>query len=425
MRLTDRHQICSYLLAATLLSMWGCRTAGPSLSVADLWSIETSKALDDACRRDDYTATAAEVTDEAKGLGKCINDPALARRWMNAVQTRIENNWPTDYPALGAEKVKCLEGLTNGVMARLGARMRDFCKKRGSDATRQMIASETSEFQDPKCTDLVRMTPEGCFVEAECPSASSNSVSARTKPRKTRVMCHDGVKKIHRIKDPKNQNLAWNEPFAIELSGLQSYAHVTYGPPNCHGTAQAVAGELLGDLQLEDVMFARLADEPRCGKQAREFVAANKDKKIAELALNPGGLLINMKHEDCTASQCGKVQLWVDHCVDGAMADQTRSSTQPFESAVFIEDMCVECWAGILAKKGLIRTDESARPGCIFTTYDHSVFIVHRSAGFCFAYEATSPYGPPQLRASPCRLLDERFKNHFCPVTTNLPAPLP
>lgn len=414
MRPTDLRLLMFSLVCAAPVIFGGCRTTKPAYDGASLWTIETSKALQNACKREDYTATAAEVADGTLDLNHCLDDETLVRRWMNAVQTRIENNWPADFLSGGNENKKCLESLTNGLMVRLAASMRNWCRKTGASAAREALAAETSDIQSPKCSDLVRMTSDGCFVEAECPAPSPGTGNVPAKARKTRIQCHEGVRKIHKVKDPNNENLAWNDPFVIDLSALESHARVTFGAPNCHGTAQAVAGNLLSDLPLEGLQFARLYDEPVCGEAARKFIAENMGKPIGDLAIDPGGLLINMRHSECTAQQCGKVHLWVEHCI----AAKDGAATPTFASAIFINDMCVECWAERLAAHGLAQTDGPIRPGCILTTPDHSIFVVHRSAGFCFAYEATSPYGPPQLRASPCLAMESRFDRHFCPAAS-------
>jgi hypothetical protein len=414
MRHTDPRSLLIHLVCAAPVIFGGCRTTKPVYDQASLWTIETSKALDDACQRDEHTATSDDLGTDTDRLADCIEDEGLARRWVNAVQTRIENNWPLDYLAGPEDRKKCLQALTNGMMSRLASDMWDLCRKIGSTKAREALAAETSEMQSPLCSDLVRMTSDGCFIQAECPAPSSGYGRSPSKVRKTRILCHEGVRKIHQVKDPQNQNLAWNDPFVIDLTGLQSYARVTYGAPNCHGTAQAVAGDILADLTLEGVQFARLYDEPVCGDAARNYLQENIGKPLGDLALTPGGLLINMVHGDCNAQQCGKVNLWVQNCDDG----KSRSTPTPFTSAVFIDDMCVECWGSRLSAKGLSKIDGPIKPGCILTTTDHSIFVVHRSAGFCFAYEATSPYGPPQLRASPCVAMENRFERHFCPATS-------
>ena len=390
------------------VTLQGCRTTSPKMNNADILSLETSDALRESCRFDYFGASRKEVTDAMDALADCVDDRVISIRWHQLIENRIEQNWPDDFAAGGSKNVACLESLTNGLIVRYSDAMTSFCRSSDStSAARKNISDAVFEMQSPDCSDLVRMTAEGCFIRETCPPGGSGYHS---KKRVATTVCHEGVQRIHKVKDPKNSNLAWNDPFVLELTAGQSSARITYGIPNCHGTAQAAAGDLLSDLKLEAVGFARIADEQACGKSAADFLADNREKPLTAVDLHPGGILINMNHKDCTATDCGTVKLWVDACHIGK-----PEYTRPFDAGVFIDGMCVDCWGKMLEARGLVSDpDGGIRPGCILTTYDHSVFMVDRSAGWCFTYEATSPYGPPQLRAGPCLALEQKFKHRYC-----------
>ena len=414
MRRTDRANplgVPATIIVAALAMTGGCRTtSAPAPSMADLWSLETSEALRQACKFDYYGEDRAALADSIKSMGRCVEDQTVAKRWHLLVENRIRQNWPADFADGGDKNTACLERLTTGLVVRYGQDMTTLCRSY-TDVTqaRQLLSDSVSEMQSPDCSDLTGMDSDGCFVSEACP-VDANSLNARN--RATGRFCHPGVQRIHKVKDPDNTNLAWNNPFVIEMTGNQSSARITYGMPNCHGTAQAAAGNLLDGLRLEKIQFARIADETACGPAAREFLAENSGKPLSGIDLQPGGILINMRHSDCKATDCGTVKLWVDDC----HTENSGVTGRPFDAGVFIEDMCVECWGKMLADHGLREEQgQPVRPGCILTTSDHSVFMVRRSAGWCFTYEATSPYGPPQLRANPCAWLEQKFSHHYCP----------
>lgn len=401
---------------AALAITTSCRTAPRQVPAAELWSLETNEALRQACKFDYYGEGREAVTESIEAMTRCIDDQPTATRWHLLVENRIRQNWPADFLAGGEKNATCLDRLTNGLVARYGEDMTRLCRTQDDiNKSRELISDSVFEMQSPDCSDLTRMNDAGCFVRETCPTGSRARGPAK---RLKSVMCHEGVRRIHKVKDPANTNLAWNDPFVIELTGNQSSARITYGMPNCHGTAQAAAGDFLSQLRLERVDFARTSDEASCGKPAREFLAANIDKPVSAIDMHPGGILINMKHKDCLPTECGTVKLWVDECHVGK-----PDAKRPFDSGVFIDGMCVGCWGKLLADHGLQEnmggpdspTRPQVRPGCVLTTADHSVFMVHRSAGWCFTYEATSPYGPPQLRSSPCVWLEQKFNRQYCP----------
>jgi len=419
MRLTDRARtlvVPAAIVVASVTTLAGCRTTSdPGRSAADLWSLETSDALRQACKFDYYGEDRAALADSIKNLGRCVEDQTIAKRWHLLVENRVRQNWPRDFAEGDDKNTACLERLTTGLVVRYGQDMTTRCRAFPDVAqARQLISDSVSEMQSPDCSDLTAMDPDGCFVRQACP-LDANGMN--TGNRATSRFCHPGIQRIHKVKDPSNTNLAWNNPFVIEMTGNQSSARITFGMPNCHGTAQAAAGDLLADLRLQKVEFARTSDESVCGPAARQFLADNSDKPVSAMDLRPGGILINMKHSDCAPTDCGTAKLWVETCHAADSADSANMAPpRPFDAGVFVDDMCVECWGKMLADHGLREDpDHAIRPGCILTTSDHSVFMVQRSAGWCFTYEATSPYGPPQLRANPCAWLEQKFSHHYCP----------
>ena len=97
-------------LGAALLQ--GCQTTAPRNNAAQLWTMETSEALQRACNNNTYGASREEVTDANGILSKCIADPVTSTRWHQLVENRIVQNWPDDFAAGGAKNVLCLESLT-------------------------------------------------------------------------------------------------------------------------------------------------------------------------------------------------------------------------------------------------------------------------------------------------------------------------
>jgi hypothetical protein len=246
----------------------------------------------------------------------------------------------------------------------------------------------------------------GCAGGLLNPKTFGGAIGA---PKKELVICSDRIQKIHGIKDPSQSNLLYNYSYVSELTGNQSSNRITYGPPNCHGTVQAAAGGVLDDLKLESTQYARLGNQAKCDATVNKFFNEYKAKPISQIPMQPGGVMVNMKYDSCQADECGQVKLWVDDC----KADK-------LDLAVFIDGMCIDCWEKKLAAKGLKRqathfSGEQFVPGCVLTTNDHSVLLLGQSNGMCFFYEATSPYGPPQLRSVPCPVLNHKFARQYCP----------
>lgn len=387
-----------------------CRVTS-SQNPSDILTLETSAALDDACRRESVTATPEELNAAESGLSSCLGSGTTIRKWLEALSLRIESNWPTDFLEGGPDKRRCLEKLTIGAQTRYLESLTEACKNSNKTQKQELLTALSDVLVEP-CFDITHMTSKGCFVAKGC---ANQSISPKDfgHPEGTAQnqlkLCSSNIQKIHTIKDPDKASLLYNYSYVSELTGNQSYNRITYGPPNCHGVAQAAAGDILDMLKLETIQYARLPDENRCKSTAVNFFEKNKSQPIGKITMSPGGLMINMRYEACEERQCGKVALWVEDCLQDKL-----------KSAIFIDGMCVNCWEKYLAAKGLKRQTTNFQgkqfiPGCILTTADHSVMIIGKSHGMCFFYEATSPYGPPQIRAIPCPVLNQKFMRQYCP----------
>lgn len=392
-----------------------CRVTS-SQPPSHILTLETSTALDDACRRESVTATPEELNAAESDLSACLGSSSAIGKWVESLSLRIKSNWPADFLEGGPEKRRCLEKLTIGAQTRYLESLTEACKS-SNEAQKQELLTAISELPVEPCFDITHMTSNGCFVAKGC---ANQAISPKDfgRPEGTArdqlKLCSSNIQQIHTIKDPDKASLLYNYAYVSELTGGQSYNRITYGPPNCHGVAQAAAGDILEMLRLETIQYARLPDENRCKTTAINFFEKYKSQPISKIPMSPGGLMINMRYEACDDSQCGKVALWVEDC-----------PVDKLKSAIFIDGMCVTCWEKYLASKGLRRQQSNFRgrqfiPGCILTTEDHSVMVIGKSQGMCFFYEATSPYGPPQIRAVPCPVLNQKFTRQYCPDRPSL-----
>jgi hypothetical protein len=399
-----------YFIFIAVSLLMSCRLTSGNLS-SEILSLETSKALDESCQRDSVTASADELNAAINLLGTCLGSTASVKQWTHHLNERIEMNWPKDFLGRGEESKKCLVKLTRGVQMRYLESLAQACDNSTPPQKREILAA-LSENNKESCFDMVSMTADGCFVVKGCRDAltrPSDFGDYRGTARPQLTLCSQRIQSIHGIKDPSHSNLLYNYSYVSELTGSQSSNRITYGPPNCHGVAQAAAGGVLDDIRLSDFRHARLANEGRCKVAVTNFFERHKASPISEIPMSPGGVMINMKYEQCSASDCGRASLWVDDCPD-----------QDLELAVFVDGMCINCWENLLGSKGLKRRQthyhgKQLIPGCVLTTQDHSVMVVGKSQGMCFFYEATSPYGPPQIRAVPCPVLNQKFSRQYCP----------
>lgn len=408
----------SALLALSLL-MASCRSTSHS-AASDILTLETSAALEESCRRETVTASLEDLVEAQQSLADCLG-PATTldavKTWTASIGKRIESNWPKDFLSRGSSANQCLFALTVGVQTRYMESLSAGCNKASPSIKREIAAVLSQQYIDD-CFDFVNMTADGCFVVKSCDGATIDPKvfgisGAHSRPELT--LCSDRIQKIHRIKDPGKANLLYNYAYVSELTGNQSSNRITYGPPNCHGVAQASVGGVLDHLRLESIQHARLSNQTRCETAVNRFFDRYKTSVIQDIPMSPGGVMINMKYADCSADDCGKVALWVDDC----RSDQ-------LDLSVFIDGMCVMCWEKKLAAKGLKRqpnyySGKQLMAGCVLTTEDHSVMIVGRSREMCFFYEATSPYGPPQIRAVPCAVVNQKFSRQYCPEQSGIP----
>ncbi len=397
-----------YLLSSLLLL--SCRSLSTANS-SDLLTVQTSAALEESCRREISTADVEELKDAESSLGRCTGSMPAVQAWSKKTQERIKSNWPKDFIASGPGGISCLNRLTQGALVRYLSDLLQACEH-GDSARKLEISAVAADSQTDVCYDIVSMTADGCFVVRGCNGGlldSKTFSNTSVMSRKELILCSERIQKIHRIKDPDQSSLLYNYSYVSELTGNQSSNRITYGPPNCHGTAQAAAGGVFDDLRLESTQHARLANQGKCDEAVNKFFDDYKSTAISQIPMQPGGIMVNMKYESCKADDCGRVNLWVEDC-----------KAEKLELAVFIDGMCVDCWENKLAVKGFKRqaTSYSGKqfvPGCILTANDHSVMVLGQSRGMCFFYEATSPYGPPQIRSVPCPVLNHKFSRQYCP----------
>jgi hypothetical protein len=398
-----------FLLLFIGFAMFGCKTL-VHRNASQMLTMETSAALEEACRYDGVTAEDSDLRAEEQRLGVCLGSQLSARTWSTKIFDRFRRNWPKDFASRGQKALTCLTNLTRGAVLRYLDDLSRACE-RGEYRPREILAAITEEYADP-CFDFVRMTANGCFVVRSCSDKKidptmfglTNAVASAEV-----VLCNDRIQKIHGIKDPTKNSLLYNYSYVSELTGNQSQNRITYGPPNCHGTVQAAAGGVFDDLKLETIQYARLYNRSQCETAVNQFFESHRDNPISKIPMSPGGVIVNMKYDSCQKQDCGKVALWVDDC-----------SSNKLDLAVFIDGMCIECWEEKLSGKGLVKHLNDSRgkhliPGSVLTQRDHSVIVLAQSQGMCFYYEATSPYGPPQLRTAPCSVLNHRFSGQYCP----------
>ena len=228
--------------------------------------------------------------------------------------------------------------------------------------------------------------------------------------RKIRL-CHEDLAKIHRLKDPQNLTLGFNNPFFSHLTFGHKSPHVTYGAANCHGTAQAIIGGPLDYVGIEHLGFHSPEIERQCGEKAKTrfqhlqqlysgSVPANA------LPISKGGHVINMEHrQSCREEEIGRPKLIIDSC-----AGELRGH-------VLYDKMCIRNWRQHLAASGLEVADQGSqlKSGCVFTGNDHSVTLVMRNHQICYYYEAQSPYAAVNLRVTTCRDMMQRFDRFWCP----------
>lgn len=282
-----------------------------------------------------------------------------------------------------------------------------------------------------KCWRFVHQTADGCIEATPCTGKGSADLAALPISPQSRGawtgpdpvpaggkvrLCHPLIGKMHRLKDPTEAMVRYNYPFANYLSLGRSNVNITYGAANCHGTAQAIAGGFLDQVEVGSLSYHGDTVREQCGALADAAFNAAKDRTNghptgAELPIGKGGHSINMNHDaTCSADDCGDVRFNTFACEGGEL-----------ESHVFHLNMCINCWDQRLRKAGYAPLPEAAtwkdlRPGCILTQNDHSITNVFQNDGFCYFYESLSPFASPQLNVAECPMLMARFDRKWCPA---------
>src|SRR5690606_35723227 len=153
---------------------------------------------------------------------------------------------------------------------------------------------------------------------------------------------HPRLQQIHRLKDPHGDNAAFQFPKLNYLLHGRLYRPVTYGPANCHGTAQAVAGPFLLERELEGITYHSEAVREKCAPLAeRRYAQAVERGPVTGTSLGEVQVSINMVHSGPHIRRCGRARLSVYDCEEDRWTD-----------SVFIEGMGIECWASRLKEAG-------------------------------------------------------------------------
>ena len=154
-----------FLLLVIGSAIFGCKTSAHR-NASQMLTMETSVALEEACRYDGVTAEASDLHAEEQRLGECLGSQSSARIWSTKIFDRFRRNWPEDFAARGQKALTCLTNLTRGAVLRYLDDLSRECE-RGEYRPREILAAITEEYADP-CFDFVRMTANGCFVVRSC-----------------------------------------------------------------------------------------------------------------------------------------------------------------------------------------------------------------------------------------------------------------
>ena len=414
--------------------MQSCKTLSVKPSLSEILTQETSSALASACKTVVSGDEVHDAFDQRNRLCRCLGEqsgPRISRdlsdkacsgrgdlkKWEEFIVGKFKKRWPKDFLAKSpVENAACLQSLTFLNLELFYFELENICKRSDVDKLDEFIVFPKASPKQDGCWELVGMTADGCFEAESCPGTTADLKYLPLSPPREGLatgvvkLCNQAIQKIHKVKDPSNANLLYNQPFAIELSANRSSNHITYTAANCHGVAQAVIGGPLGAVEMKEIKYRVLADEAQCGPLARAKLLSKSPPTVDNLALDPGGLLINMNHSfSCSSTDCGSASLYVDDCKD-----------KKLHASTFIDKMCVNCWAKSIEDAGLKPLDSKStakdlQPGCLLTQADHSVVVVLQNDHFCYFYEATSPFGPPQLRTKPCAVLWSGFERKWCP----------
>lgn len=330
------------------------------------------------------------------------------------------------------EDLKCAEDLAQFKHELLLDRVVTTCKN-GTDLELVPLLALPKPADPGACWRFTRMDRDACIIATPCAGRGPARLGALpvlavdlaaaggdiALPEGSAVrLCNDRIQTIHSLKDPEQQNLDFNYPFANYLALGRSNKLITYGAANCHGTAQALAGNFLSTFPVEGLTYHGPAVEEKCGAAAQAAYdhqrALANDKKSpfptgATLPIDRGGYVINMNHEPtCDAKDCGKTSFHTYDC-----------SGSSLESYIFFDDMCVNCWDSLLSRAGFHKLSDSAswrqlKSNCILTSADHSITVTYVNDGFCYFYESLAPHAAPQMNVMECPQLYNRYPKRWC-----------
>lgn len=422
-------------LLALLALLTACRTGEAPEPESTLKTDETRQTLRDLCR-DVFPEEGVpeRIASACECLGK-LNEPALtskakayceggARKEFERLIAlgRVEGvlvMTGKDLATPSAKDLACAAQLAEARAEFMVDGVANACEKERTVALRSLL-DLPEEPAAGSCWRFLTMDQDDCVVAAPCEGRGPADLArlplsprgAGMVPETARVkLCHPAIKAMHRLKDPRRLNDDFNYAFANYLGMNRSNAHVTYGAANCHGTAQAFAGDFLSKLKVDHVTYHSPTVEEQCGEQARSALALAGPVATGEaLPISKGGYVVNMVHDAaCSKDQCGKASLQTFSCEGGAL-----------EAHVFIQDMCIHCWGELLVQAGWRPMADDATwrdlmPGCIMTANDHSVTLLNESAGMCYFYESLSPFAAPQMNVDRCTSLFDRFGRRWCP----------
>jgi len=275
---------------------------------------------------------------------------------------------------------------------------------------------QPSRDRPESCWALTTIRPDGCVVASYQGPGTGNFADLPANlsgQGNEAVLCHPGLSSIHRLKDPLEQNQAFQSPQKNLIFHGRLNQHVTYGPANCHGTAAAIIGPVLPEVEVEGITYHSQVVEAQCSAQAKQtFDRARRGRQKVTIAdLGEMQISINMLHGGCQSDQCGTTKLSVFSCDGGKLI-----------ASAFIEGMCEDCWVNHIKRRGYVELGAQSSwqdfaPGCVLTDNDHSITLLMQSCGWCYYYESTSPFGPPQLRMDLCPALHSKFARKLCPST--------
>jgi hypothetical protein len=308
----------------------------------------------------------------------------------------------------------------------------DACREGSDDALRVRITIP-DKARRGTCWRLTNMDRDNCVMARPCTGRGPAKLSAlplapaqlarldqnqSVAEGATVTLCNADIQTMHRLKDPQQINHNSNWSFANLLTFNRGARHVTYGAANCHGTAQALAGNILSGQAVQGLSWHSPRVETDCKSFAEQAWKDGTEKArtrgesmptMNDLPIQLGGVIINMVHdESCRADDCGRTSFHTTSCVNGTL-----------ESHVFFRDMCVNCWDKALEDSGFKRLHEKATwkdltRHCILTTNDHSITVTHVNDGLCFYYESLAPHAAPQINVMECPRLLAKFPKRWC-----------